>query len=1205
GHFRALLEGMAHDPGRRVGDIPLLGAVERRQLLTAWSAPRRGGEELPPVHRGFEAQAARTPDSPAVDGAGLPLTYAELNARANRLARRLRALGVGTGTRVGVCLERTPELVTALLAVLKAGGAYVPVDLAYPAERIAFMLADARVPVLLTLESLRERLPEHDARVLRLDADAAEIDAEDPSDLEGAAAGTDLAYMIYTSGSTGRPKAVMVEHRNLAQVLRASRERFRFDADVVMPCIASVAFDIAGFEILNPLLAGGTCVMLDREQVLDLPSLVGELERFNAVHAVPSLMGQLLREVRAQGIDPARFDRFRLVFTGGDAVPPELLAEIRAVFREAEVHVLYGPTEATIIAVTYEVPRGERVDRRLIGTPLPHVSVRLLDRRGELVPVGVPGELHLGGPGVTRGYWGREELSREKFLEEDGERWYRTGDVARWLPSGQFEFIGRVDHQVKVRGFRIELGEVESTLARHPSVKECVVALLGEDPDDRRLVAYVVPHADRVPTVDELRRHLGKQLPDYMVPSAFVVLPELPLSPTGKVDRRALPVPDAARPELETRYVAPRTPTEQALAAVWREVLGVERVGVEDNFFALGGHSLLATQVVSRVREGMKADLPLRALFEAPTVAALAERMERAETAAPAAAAPVLESTEREGEVPLSFAQQRLWFLEQMHPGTTAYSLPSALRLTGPLDAGALERAIGEIVRRHESLRTVFAATAGRPRQAVSPPRPFRLAVSDLSPSPPAEREARVAQLCADDAQRPFDLARGPLFRASLLRLDAADHVLLLNFHHIVTDGWSMGVFMRELAALYGAFTHGEPSPLPELPIQYADYALWQARSLAGDGLGKLVEYWKARMADPPTLQLPTDHPRPLVPTSRGAQLPVALPAALGPELAALSRREGCTLFMTLLAAFQVLLARYSGQEDVVVGTPIANRTLERTEGLIGFFANTLALRADLAGDPAFRELLARVRESTLDAYAHQDLPFEQVVDAVQPERDLGRHPLFQVQLVLQNTPGGGGPELPGLELRPVGVDTGAAKFDLTLFLTETPGGLTGSLEYNADLFEADTVRRMAGHFQALLEGIVRDPAQRVGDLPVLGAAERRQLLVAWNATAAPVPGEPLVHRAFEAQAARTPDSPAVMLAGTDLSLTYAELNARANRLARRLRALGVGTETRVGVCLERTPELVTALLAVLKAGGAYVPVDLAYPAERIAFMLA
>ncbi|MBV9107910.1 MAG: AMP-binding protein, partial [Gemmatimonadetes bacterium] len=814
-------------------------------------------------------------------------------------------------------------------------------------------------------------------------------------------------------------------------------------------------------------------------------------------------------------------------------------------------------------------------------------------------PTGVAGELYLAGDGLSRGYANRPGMTAERFVPcpfgVPGARMYRVMDRVRWRTDGELEYLGRTDFQVKIRGFRIEPGEIEGALRRSEGVADCAVVVREDEPGDTRLVAYVAGEVE----VGALRQHLRRELPEYMVPAAFVVLERLPLTPNGKLDRKALPAPELAA--AEERYRAPRTPVEEVLAGIWAEVLRLERVGVEESFFELGGHSLLATRVVSRVRELFGVELPLRALFEGPTVAELAKAVEEMCRAELPALPPVV-PVKRTDDLPLSFAQERLWFLDRLEPGSATYNIPVARRLAGALDEAALGRALSEIVRRHESLRTVFREVDGSPVQVIAPFSGFTLPIVDLSRLAEAEREATMQRRVTDEAARPFDLSAGPLFRAALLQLGAEDHVLLLSMHHIVGDGWSMGVFFRELSALYEAYREGGESPLPELPVQYADYAVWQREHLRGEALERQLAYWRERLAGAPELlELPTDHPRPAVQSFRGAHERIGLPVELLERLQRLGRSEGATLFMVVLSAFQVLLSKYSGSEDIVVGSPISGRTRGEVEELIGFFVNTLVLRTDLSGNPSFREVLRRVRGATLGAYEQQELPFEKLVAELRPERSLGHSPLFQVMFTLQDAEGGGA-ALPGLEVSGVGGELASSKFDLSLGLTATSRGLRGGLTYSTDLFERGTIERMVRHLERVLEQVAADPDVRLSRLALADAAERALVLEAWNRTERGY-SDPPAPALFAEWARRAPEAVA-LLDGRE-ALTYGALDRRAAILARHLRGLGVGPETPVGLCMERTAELLVGVLGIWKAGGAYVPLDPGYPAERLGWIIA
>ncbi|WP_373994908.1 amino acid adenylation domain-containing protein, partial [Duganella sp. HH105] len=883
---------------------------------------------------------------------------------------------------------------------------------------------------------------------------------------------------------------------------------------------------------------------------------------------------------------------------GGEALPVGLMRDVLG--HVDAIWNLYGPTETTIWSTLRRVSALDGAP--VIGKPIANTQVYILDAGLNPVPAGVAGELHIAGEGLARGYLHRGDLTADKFVPNPfgaaGSRMYKSGDLARYLQDGSIEYLGRIDNQVKLRGFRIELGEIESALAGLAAVRDALVLAREDVAGDKRLVAYLVAHDDaELPDPAGLRAALLASLPEYMVPAHFMVLEQMPLTPNGKVDRKALPAPDMSR--SEEGYVAPRTAAEEIMAGIWAGVLRLDKVGVHDNFFALGGHSLLATQLVSQIRGAFEIELPLRAVFEAPTVAGLLSRMESAQRGLTVTA---LAPVERKEGMPLSFAQQRLWFLDQFEPGSAFYNIPAAVRLNGQLDVTALQGALNEIVRRHEALRTRFASVDGTPVQVIAPELQLALETTDLSDLPHAERDAKAQWLVQDEAQTAFDLATGPLIRARLLRLGESEHIVLLTMHHIVSDGWSIGVLVNEVAALYGAYVQQQPSPLPELPIQYADFAHWQRQWLSGDVLQQQLDYWQGHLAGVPALlTLPTDHPRPVYQTHRGATQPLALSATTTAALNALSRQKQSTLFMTLTAAFNVLLSRYAGQDDICIGTPIANRNRAETEGLIGFFVNTLVLRTQVDHGASFLQLLDQVRGNTLDAYAHQDVPFEQLVDVLKPERHTSHSPLFQVMLALQNAPMDA-LTLPGLTLQAMGGEGVQAKFDLTFTFTEEGGRLIGSISYNTDLFEPSTMARMAAHFTRLVEAIVANPERRIRDLDMLDNAERHQLLVEWNNTADASLLDGTLHELFERQVLAAPQQ--VALVYEDEQLTYAELNARANRLARHLRTLGVGPDVLVGVCTERSLEMVVGLMGVLKAGGAYVPLDPSYPADRLAYML-
>lgn len=1204
GHLQTLLTSMATNPNQRLSDLSLLTAAEREQLVVEWNQTQVDDPQ-PCLPLLIEAQVDRSPDAIAVQFANQHLTYRELNARANQLAHFLKAQGVQPETLVGICCERSLEMVIGLLGILKAGGAYVPLDPNYPSERLAFMLQDAQVPLLLTQRHLVEHLPTHTAQVICFDADWPRIAQCSQENWISGANPQNLAYIIYTSGSTGQPKGVQISHGALVNLLSAMRQTPGLTAHDTLLAVTTLSFDIAALELYLPLMVGARLVIASRAVASDGHQLLEHLKDAGAtvMQATPATWRLLLAAGWLTDLQPLK------ILCGGEALDVGLAAQLLT--RGTAVWNLYGPTETTIWSalcpVDAEWLAAHRQGTVSIGRAIANTQFYVLDAHQRLVPPGVPGELYIGGAGLARGYRHRPDLTAERFVPNPfhpngSPQLYRTGDLVCYQPDGNLDYLGRLDHQVKVRGFRIELGEIEAVLRQHPDIREAVVGLHADQTGNNDLVAYLVPQAGvRFDgEIAALRPFLQCHLPDYMVPRGFVVLEALPLTPNGKVDRRSLPAPNRDTLAHTSAFAAPNTAIEEILAGIWSEVLGIESVGRQDNFWELGGHSLSATRVVSKLRQVFRIALPLRTVFETPTLAALAQKIATARQAGSHSSGPTLQPLTRTERLPLSFSQQRLWFLTQLEPDSVFYNIPAAIRLQGQLHPVALERSIHAILCRHEILRTRFKTIAGRPVVEPMPFLPQPLPVIDLQGLPANVQDQRLNELIHAEMQQAFDLQIDLMLRVKLLRLSDQAHILLLTMHHIASDGWSIQVLVRELSALYPAFCHDRPSPLPDLPIQYVDFAAWQQQWLTGDMLASQLVYWRQQLAGaPPLLNLPTDFPRPTVPTYRGATYTFNLTAKRLQALKTLSQRHGSTLFMTLLAAFNVLLHRYSGMADVVVGSAIANRNQAELENLIGFFVNTLVLRTDLSGNPTIRELLRRVREVTLGAYAHQDLPFERLVEDLQPPRDPSYNPLFQVMLVLQNAPKSA-VELPGLTLTPLPIPCETAKLDLTLYLEELEADLVATLEYNTDLFAASTIQRMADQFQVVLDGMITHPDRHLSELPLLTPSEQ-QLFVEWNQTQADYP-HTWIHHCFEAQVERTPDAVAVVFANQ--ALTYRELNARANQLAHHLQALGVQPETLVGICLERSLAMMIGLLAILKAGGAYVPLDPAYPPERLAFIL-
>ena len=1224
GHFLALLEAVVADPVRPLSELPFLTAAERHQILVEWAGPER---PVPAAGFGelFAEQAARSPDTVAVVCEAESLSHGELDAWSSRLARYLRRLGAGPEVAVAISLERSLEMVVGLLAILKAGAAYLPIDPRNPGERRSFMLEDCGAAVLLTQQRWAASFRRPGLRVLCLDS-GREAFAGEPATapprlgrpgLPGLSglSGNALA-LLYTSGSTGRPKATVIEEHGFLNLCAWFREVCAMTSSTRALLGFAFSFDAAFKNIVVPLLAGGRLVLANPGP-FDAVEMWAALrdEGVTFLNTTPSQIEPILRLAAADGY--ASLASLEGLILGGEAAAwSELRPWLESGRCRSTLTNMYGPSECSDTVTSHRVAPGELGGGRLpVGRAGFNMNLVVMDADFLPLPVGVPGELCASGICLSRGYFGRPELTAERFVPAPllyGERMYRTGDLARRLPDGNLEILGRLDHQIKIRGVRVEPAEVEAALTLHPAVRSAVVlARPGRRASDVvgvnvRLVAWIVPAAGTAgPAEVELRRFLRSRLPEVMIPSEIVTLAALPLSPRGKLDRSALPEPAADRAAAEA--VSPLTgPDEELMATLFAELLGRERVGIRESFFEIGGHSLLATRLISRVRTVFGVELPVRRLFESPTPAELAAAVRGLGGTLPAA--PPLRRREGGGPAPLSPAQQRLWVLHQLSPGLTAYHIPAALRLRGRLDKPALARALTAVAARHAALRTHFpmagAISEEGPVQAVEPPAPVPLPEIDLAALPEAAREAAALRLAGEEARRPFDLERGPLLRLRLLRLGPGEHALLLTVQHLVSDGWSAAIFLRELSALYAAGAAGTPVTLPELPVQYTDYAVWQRGWLRGEVLEAQLGFWKARLAGAPRfLDLPTDRPRPPVESHAGAALPLRLAAPLVERLRHLGREAGATLYMTLLAGFQALLARAAGEEAVSVGTHVAGRNRTELEGLIGFFVNTLVIHTRNEGAPPVRGLIGRVREAVLGAFSHQDLPFEKLVEALNPERDPRWSPLFQVVFSLQNLPQEE-LRLPGIAASRLEVETHAVQFDLIASLAEAPDGeALGSLRYRTALFDATTVRRLAGSFEILLAGMADDPERRAAELPLLSAAARWHVLAEWGGAGGveEIAGATLP-ALFAAQAARAPGAPAVVLDGETLS--YGELLQRADRVAGALRRRGVGTESRVAIHLGRSPDLLAAILGVLRAGGAYVPLDPASPRERLAFLL-
>ncbi|NVJ03794.1 amino acid adenylation domain-containing protein [Myxococcus sp. AM001] len=1070
GHLQVLLAAAASNPLQRLSELPLLTPAERQRVLREWNAPSADFPRGLCVHELFSRQAARTPDAVAVSYGAHALSYQALDARSNQLARHLRSLGVGPEVLVGLCVERSVDLIVSMLGILKAGGAYLPLEASYPAERLAFMLEDSRAGLLLVHDARRQHLPAFQGPVVRIDADGDAIARHSALPLPPVASADNTAYVIYTSGSTGRPKGSAILHRSVAALLLNS-DFVHFTPEDRVAQASNASFDPSTFEIWGALFHGAHLVGITADPAREPYALAAQVqaEAITVMFVTTAVLHLLARQV------PDAFRHVHTLVFGGEAADPLALREVLRHGPPRRLLNGYGPTECTVFSTFEPIDAPPTLGHPVpIGRAITNGPVYLLDKHLQPVPIGIPGELYVAGERLGRGYFNRPELTARTFVPDPfstqpGARLYKTGDLGRHLPDGRIEYLGRVDLQVKIRGFRVELGEIEEQLRQHPAVKDCTVVALQAG-GDRKLAAYLVAR-EQAPTQVSLRGWLRERLPEHMVPASFTLLPALPLTHNGKVDRRALPTPEPAQGDASS-YQPPRTSTEEVLCRLWGALLEMKRVGIHDNFFHLGGHSLLATQVVSRVRAELGVELSLRTLFAEPTVAQLAKHLSSTEPAvALARPVPPLRRVARDGAMQVSFAQERLWRFFQRAPESSAYNIPRAFRLVGPLEPRHVEAALQGLIARHEALRVTYSEEDGVPVQRIQPPPRFQLREVDLRGREDREAEAMRDMLAS--ALRPFDLTRGPLMHASLLRLEDEEHVLFFCMHHIASDGWSLGVLARELSRLYTASVTGGDAGLPRLDIQYPDYAAWQRDWLSGEELRERIGFWRnALQGAPMLLNLPTDRPRPATRTFNGLRQPMDLGTERSRALHALCRREQVTPFMALLAAFGAVLARRSGQEEVVIGSPIANRLQPELEPLIGMFVNGLCLRVNLRGDPSFRELLRRVREETLAAYAHQEVPIDQVVASLGIEPPANRTPVFQAMFVLQNTPTA--PlELPGLTVTPVPVNRGSVTYELTLALTETPGGFSGTLEFNTDLFEPATAERLHAGLVELLDAVL------------------------------------------------------------------------------------------------------------------------------------
>ena len=1182
-----------------IGAFDLLLPEEREQILTQWNQTER---ELPslPLPELFEGQVMKTPGLAAIRDSRTVLSYSELNNRANQLGHLLMKQGLGPEKFAAIVLNRSVDMVVAMIAVLKTGAAYLPIDPDYPEDRIDYMLNDAKPVCILTnketagcfsAEGPTEKILLDEEKTLKA------LEASPMTNLEWETPMSQLhpAYMIYTSGSTGKPKGVVIQMQSLLNFLSSMQERFSLNEQDRLLAVTTIAFDISGLEIFLPLLHGSSVVVAEKETVQDPKSLSEMIARhgITIMQATPTLWHALVTN-HPQAVRGLR------VLVGGEALSIKLAADLHE--QGCQITNLYGPTETTIWSTTNTFDSNQ-IGMPSIGTPIGNTRIYVLDAGLQPVPVGTVGELYIAGTGLARGYLGRPGLTAERFVADphgpSGSRMYRTGDLVRWKADGSLDYISRADHQIKVRGFRIELGEIEARLVQHALVEQAAVIVREDHPGDKRITAYIVPAQDSVPDAGELRDFTSASLPDYMVPSAIVFMPELPLTPNGKLNRKELPAPDLSS-MVSGR--APRSPQEVILQDLFAEVLGLAQVGIDDSFFNLGGHSLLASVLMARIRETFGVEMGIGKIFEYPTVAGLARQLINGK----AARIPVEKAADKPDKIPLSFAQRRLWFLHRLEGPSPTYNIPLVSELTGELDYEALEAAINDVVDRHETLRTVFPIQEGATHQQVLEPEEAQI---ELLITPVRETDLEAEIMAA--TRYSFNLAEEPAICAQLFMVHPHRHVLVLLIHHIAGDGWSLTPLTEDLAAAYAARLQGREPNLPPLPVQYSDYALWQERLLASDEEGSLaaeqLAYWEKTLANlPDQLELPTDFPRPAESSYRGGMIEFTIGPDLHRRLLETARENGVSLFMVLQAGLTALLTRLGAGTDIPIGSPVAGRSDDALSDLIGLFVNTIVLRTDTSGDPAFRDLLDRVRKVNISAYEHQDLPFERLVEELNPVRSRSRHPLFQIMLALQNTPD---PklELEGLDSSMKLYSVGASKFDMTIELREMhavngkPDGIMGYFEYSTDLYKAETIGLMIDRMLRLLEGAVEEPDQPISRIDILTPEERQKILVDWNTAGVDIPHCSLPSL-FEEQVRNYPNNVAVSYGGE--SLTYQELNNRANQLAHLLVAEGAGPEQFVALALPRSIEMIVSLLAVLKAGAVYLPMDPEYPEDRLAFML-
>jgi len=1193
-HFSLLLGSIVKEPQQLIGKLQMLNQEEKDELLLhSIKTPLQYPDQKSIVDL-FEEQVTKTPDQIAVVFEDEQLSYLQLNERANQLAHYLKTKGVTSEVLVPICVERSLNMMVGILGILKAGGVYVPLDPKYPGDRIRYMLEDTAAVVAVSSEGSKSKLQAcQQLDIIELDGDWSMISKQPKHNLATQVGASQLAYIIYTSGSTGKPKGVMVEHRNVVSLVKGIDYVSLHQKDILLST-GSFSFDATTFEYWGMLLNGGQLIICTEDRLLNSELLKKQINNRGVTKMwfTSSWFNQLVET------DITVFEKLKTVLVGGEKLSEQHIRRIRQKYPSIDMINGYGPTENTTFSLTHLITDIDVNASIPIGEPLNNRSAYVLNGQHQLVPIGVAGEICLGGAGLSRGYLNRADLTSEKFIvnpfsDEQGSRLYKTGDLGRWLPGGNIQYLGRIDEQVKIRGYRIELGEIASVLQQSDMIRQAVVLVKTDKENNKRLIGYVVPEGyfDKESIVDFLK----SKLPEYMVPAIWIEMETLPLTNNGKVNKKNLPDPDTMGMP-DNQYVSPRNELETKLVEIWQDLLELERVGVEDNFFELGGHSLLAIRLISVIRKELSVEIPIGDVFEYSTITSFAQHIESRSNQA---TLPTIKIESREEYIPLSFSQERLWFIDKLE-GSVQYHLPTVLRLKGKIDWQTLEFTLQTIVNRHEVLRTVFMEKDGQAWQNIKDKNEWKLALVDGSSfqQDPQGLKQQVEKLIRD----PFNLAKDHMLRAALITLHADESILVATVHHIASDGWSTSILVKEVVEIYQSRVENRAIILPPLDIQYADFAIWQRNYLQGEVLDNMMGYWKEKLQKVEPLALFTDYVRPAIWTAKGTAAGFNLDKELSEKLNQLSQQQGATLFMTLLSALKVLLHHYSGQQDICVGTGIAGRQQQELEGLIGFFINTIALRSEVNDDVIFSELLQQVKKTTLQAYEHQDVPFEKVVDATVKQRDMSRNPVFQVMFVLQNTPDIPVLRLGDLQLFGEGYEHTTAQFDLSFSITETPDGMKGSLEYCTDLYSAQTIGRMLAHFKQLLDVIVKDPHQKIGSLSFLTQTEESLQLLQSGSAKTEYPHDKSIVDIFEEQVKKTPNN--IALVFEEEQVSYQQLNDRSNQLAHYLRSKGVGPETMIPLFIERSLDLIVGVLAILKAGAAYVPLDTSYPEERIQFIL-